>query len=316
MVEERRKRHQEKKKKQMRNWIVGIAIVLTLSISGYAYSMFNSFTSNVKKTHININRDKSKKRATQVNFAKKDPFSILLLGVDERKNDSGRSDTIIVLTVNPNTKDTKMLSIPRDTYTEIVGHNTKDKLNHAYAFGGIKMSIDSVEHLLNIPIDYVGEINMNGFSEVVDAVGGITVDNTRAFDQFGYHFPVGANKLDGKAALAYVRNRHDDPEGDFGRQKRQRQLISGIIKEVVTVDSLLNYKDLFNSLGKNVQTNLTFDEMMKLEKNYRDSIANIHQLHFEKGNGAIINGVWYYKMDDQELKEISQELRNHLELSK
>jgi len=155
---------------------------------------------------------------------------------------------------------------------------------------------------------------MDGFSDMIDAVGGITVKSTRAFEQNGYQFQVGTNKLDGKAALAFIRNRHDDPEGDFGRQDRQRQLISGIINEAVSVDSLLNYKDIFNSLGKNMQTNLTFSEMMKLLQNYKDSISNIDQLRFEKGGGEIINGIWYYKMDENELKGISKELRNHLEL--
>ena len=76
-----------------------------------------------------------------------------------------------------------MVSIPRDTYTDIVGHGTQDKLNHAFAFGGIQMSLESVEHLLDMPIDYVVEVNMEGFHDIVDAVGGITVKNTLDFTQ-------------------------------------------------------------------------------------------------------------------------------------
>ncbi|MBK3493775.1 LCP family protein [Viridibacillus sp. YIM B01967] len=297
-------------------WFVGIVVVLVLSISGFAYSMYHSFTANIKETYVAIDRAKSEQRTEQVDFDRKDPFSILLLGVDNREDDSvGRSDTIIVLTVNPNTRDTKMLSIPRDTYTAIVGNNTNDKLNHAYAFGGITMSMDSVEDLLNIPIDYVVEINMDGFANMIDAVDGITVENTRAFEQNGYNFSVGTITLEGKGALAYVRNRHNDPEGDFGRQNRQRQLISGILKKAVSVNSLLNYEDIFNSLGENVQTNLTFSEMIDLQKNYKDSITNIDQLHFDKGAGEIIDAVWYYKMDEVELKKVSSSLRDHLELS-
>ncbi|MGX9134520.1 LCP family glycopolymer transferase [Rummeliibacillus sp. JY-2-4R] len=313
MASEGRRRY-KKKKKIVWKWIVGIAALLALTLSGFLYAVYSNLTASMKEAHVNINRDQSKHRANQVSFDKRDPFSILLLGVDGREGEIGRSDTIIVLTVNPNTKSTKMLSIPRDTYTEIVGNNTFDKLNHAYVFGGIKMSMDSVEKLLNIPIDYVGEINMDGFSDMIDAVGGITVDSPRDFEQNGYQFHKGENRLDGKGALAYVRNRHDDPEGDFGRQKRQRQLISGIIQEAGTVDSLFNYKDIFNSLGKNVQTNLTFSEMMKLLQNYKDSISNIDQLRFEDGNGEIINGIWYYKMSDMELSEISGKLREQLEL--
>ncbi|WP_102691965.1 LCP family glycopolymer transferase [Rummeliibacillus pycnus] len=314
MTREQKKRIHEMKKRRILKWVVSIVMLLIIGISGMAFSMYNSFSANLRETHVTIHRDQSKQRVKPISFEQKDPLSILLLGVDGRTGESGRSDTIIVLTVNPNTKTTKMLSIPRDTYTEIVGHNTTDKLNHAYAFGGIQMSMDSVEHLLNIPIDYVAEINMDGFSDMIDAVGGITVTSNRAFEQNGYHFKVGTNRLDGKAALAFIRNRHDDPEGDFGRQNRQRQVISGLIKEAASVNSLFNYKNIFNSLGKNVQTNLTFSEIMKLSQNYKDSISNITQLRFEKGRGEMINGIWYYKMDDHELKEVSKELRNQLEL--
>lgn len=251
MVNQRRK-SQNSKTANIWKWLVGIVIVFVLGVSGISFSMYNSFKSNIEKTHVNINRDLSKQRIEKVNFERKDPFSILILGIDGRSGEIGRSDTIVVITVNPNSKDTKMLSIPRDTYTEIVGRHSRDKLNHAYAFGGMRMSMDSVEHLLNIPIDYVGEINMDGFSDMIDAVGGITVNSTRAFDQNGYHFQKGTNKLNGKSALAYVRNRHDDPEGDFGRQERQRQLISGIIQRASSMDGLLNYHDIFKSLGNNV----------------------------------------------------------------
>lgn len=311
----RRLQKKKKRKRKYLKWGIGIVVVFFLGISSVAFSMYHSFISNMGKTHVVLDRDQSKHRIQKVNFQKKDPFSILLLGVDGRSGENGRSDTIIILTVNPNSKDTKMLSIPRDTYTEIVGKHSFDKINHAYAFGGIKMSMDTVEKLLNIPIDYIAEVNMDGFSEMIDAIGGITVESPYAFEQNGYYFKIGKNQLDGKGALAYIRNRHDDPEGDFGRQQRQQQLISGVMKEAVSVDSLFNYQDIFNSLGNNIQTNLTFKEIMDLQKNYKDSITHIDQLHFEKGNGEIINGIWYYKMDEAELKKISTELRKHLEVS-
>lgn len=159
-----------------------------------------------------------------------------------------------------------MLSIPRDTYTKIVGYGTSDKLNHAYAFGGTKMAMASVENLLDIPIDYVTEVNMEGFKDIVDAVGGITVTNMLTFKEDGYSFPKGKIKLDGEHALSFVRMRKEDPNGDFGRQERQKQLIQGILKEGASVSSLWQYKDIFNALGDNISTNLTFGQMMELQK--------------------------------------------------
>lgn len=305
--------HQNKKKGYRRfwKWILGICVVILLTTVGYSYSIYHSFNKNFEKTQI---KHETKKREKEVSIKHVDPVSVLLLGVDERKNDSGRSDTIIVLTANPQTKDMKMVSIPRDTYTAIVGKGTIDKLNHAYAFGGIEMASDSVEALLNIPIDYIAEVNMEGFKDLVDAVDGITVKNTLAFKQDNYNFPKGTITLDGDSTLKYVRMRKEDPRGDFGRQDRQKQVISGILKESVSTKTLTNYDKIFTALGKNVQTSLTLADITSLQKNYKDSINNIDQITFKKGKGEIIDGIWYYKMNQKELASVSKELRHHLEL--
>ncbi|MGE7622474.1 LCP family protein [Viridibacillus sp. NPDC096237] len=300
-----------KKKKRKWPWIIGIII---LGIGMYIWNVYANLTFNLKSVHVEIDRDKSDMRVEKVHLEKKEPFSILLLGVDQRENDKGRSDTIIVLTINANEGSTKMLSIPRDTYTKIVGHGTSDKLNHAYAFGGIKMAMASVENLLDIPIDYVTEVNMEAFQDIVDAVGGIKVNNELTFKEEGYSFPKGEVKLDGEHALAYVRMRKEDPDGDFGRQERQKQLIQGILKEGASVSSLWKYKNIFNALGDNISTNLTFEQMLELQKKHKNAINSIEQLYFKKGQGQTINGIWYYMMNKKELKDVSTELKVHLSL--
>ncbi|UZM97995.1 LCP family protein [Lysinibacillus sp. MHQ-1] len=126
-----------------------------------------------------------------------------MLGVDERKDDSGRSDTMIVITVNPEKQTMKMLSIPRDTRTEIVGHDTVDKINHAYAFGGVPMAVDTVENFLNIPIDYYVFINMEGFLQIIDTLGGVTINNDMDLTYDEYHYPKGEITLDGNEALIF-----------------------------------------------------------------------------------------------------------------
>lgn len=164
---------------------------------------------------------------------KKEPFSVLMLGVDERKDDSGRSDTMIVITVNPEKQTMKMLSIPRDTRTEIIGHDTVDKINHAYAFGGVPMAVDTVENFLNIPIDYYVFINMEGFLQIIDTLGGVTINNDMDLTFDEYHFPEGEITLDGNEALIFSRIRYEDPRGDFGRQIRQRQIIEAVMKKLL-----------------------------------------------------------------------------------
>lgn len=238
---------------------------------------------------------------------------MLMLGVDERDGDKGRSDTMIVLTVNPQKKSVKMLSIPRDTRTEIIGHGTQDKINHAFAFGGAKMSMDTVENFLDIPIDYYMKINMEGFKDIVDAVGGVTVQNDLDFTSDGIHFAKGTQTLTGKEALAYSRMRHDDPSGDFGRQSRQRAIIEAVIKEGASLSSLTKYDEVFDALGNNIQTNLTFDDMMDIQKNYRDASKSITQSSIN-GNGTKIDGIYYYIVSDEEKEKVQSELKEQLSI--
>ncbi|KOF09138.1 trascriptional regulator [Planococcus glaciei] len=301
-----RRTHKAKKKKWP--WIVGILGILVLGIGVYLFMIYNSFSNALDEIHSPIDREKSEKRTEEVVFGEKDPFSVLLLGVDEREGDKGRSDTMVVMTVNPNDKSTKMVSIPRDTYTEIIGRGTMDKINHAYAFGGIEMSMATMENLLDIPIDYVVQVNMEGFKDIVDAVDGVEVNNALAFDEFAE----GSIHLDGDEALSYVRMRKQDARGDFGRQDRQKEVLQAVIREGASASSLVNYKDIFNALGTNVRTNMSFDEMMEVQKNYRDAVGTVDQMIVEDGRGETINGIWYYMMNDAELAEIQETLKNHL----
>ncbi|PHD75768.1 LytR family transcriptional regulator [Bacillus sp. AFS043905] len=305
----------EKKKKKKRTWlkVVGIIVLLFILAGGaFAYSVWNSLTKTVDTMHTPIDRT-TDKRTKDLALSDQEPFSMLMLGVDERDGDKGRSDTMIVLTVNPQKKSVKMLSIPRDTRTEIVGHGTQDKINHAFAFGGAKMSMDTVENFLDIPIDYYIKINMEGFKDIVDAVGGVTVQNDLDFTSDGIHFAKGTHTLNGKEALAYSRMRHDDPSGDFGRQSRQRAIIEAVIKEGASLSSLTKYDEVFAALGNNIQTNLTFDDMMDIQKNYRDASKSITQSSIN-GNGTKIDGIYYYIVSDEEKEKVQSELKEQLSI--
>ncbi|MFJ5768852.1 LytR family transcriptional regulator [Psychrobacillus sp. NPDC093180] len=303
----------EKKRKKW-PWIVGMIVVIILGLIVYGSIIYKDLTETAKQMHEPIERKVSDKRKESVAFTKKEPFSVLILGVDERSYDKGRSDTMIVMTVNPTSQSTKMLSIPRDTYTEIIGRGVKDKINHAYAFGGIEMSMNTVENLLDIPIDYVVQVNMESFKDIVDAIGGITVTNSLDFTSGNYTFPKGANTLGGDEALAYTRMRYEDPRGDFGRQDRQKQVIQAVLREGATINSLLNYKSIFGAIGKNIRTNMTFDEMVDVQANYRDAVGHVDQLYMKEGQGKTIDGIWYYMMNNEELAAIRTVLRTHLEL--
>ena len=246
-----------------------------------------------------------------------EPVSILLLGVDTGdlgRTEQGRSDSMVVLTINPHTQKTTLFSIPRDTYTEIVGNGTSDKINHAYAFGGTAMSINTVQQMLDIPIDFYVMVNMAGIQEVVDAVGGITVESPLAFIQNGYDFVEGTNQLDGDAALAFARMRYEDPAGDTGRQGRQRQVIEGVIHKLATPETLLNYQTILQSLSSNVQTSFQLSDLYTLQnQDYLGAVDNINQQQLG-GTGDMMNGIYYNFVDEAELTRVHDLLQAELEL--
>ncbi|WP_404329957.1 LytR family transcriptional regulator [Mesobacillus maritimus] len=304
---------QKKKKKWLR--ITGIIVLLLLiSLGTYLFTVYRSLTTAVDTMHEPVQREQRKVEPKPVTFEKEEPFAVLMLGVDERTGDKGRSDTIITLAVNPAKNSIKMLSIPRDTRTEIVGRGTQDKINHAYAFGGVEMSMDTVESFLDIPIEYYVKVNMEGFQDIVDAVGGVTVNNEFEFTQDKVHFAEGTLNLNGEKALAYVRMRKQDPSGDFGRQKRQRQVIQGVINKGASLGSLTKFDNIFNALGNNVKTNITFDEMVDIQGNYREAAGNIEQMKLDV-SGQYIGGISYQLVSAEEQQRVQKELREHLELN-
>ncbi|MGE8203761.1 LCP family protein [Heyndrickxia sp. NPDC080065] len=291
--------------------IIGIVVV---GIGGYAFYLYNSVKDTANKMHDSVDLGKSHKNPVLSNGQ---PISILLLGVDERSGDRGRSDTLIAMTLNPKKGTMQMISIPRDTRTEIVGHGTMDKINHAYAFGGPKMAIDTVEKFTGVPMDYYIRVNMEALSALVDAVGGVTVHNDldwidEGYYKKGYHFTKGDIELDGAKALGFVRMRHLDPDGDFGRNKRQRQVLTAIVDKAASISSVTRFNDILAALGNNVKTNMTFDDMMEIQKNYRDSRKNITQYEV-KGAGGKIGGIYYLNVPDQEKSKINQMLKDNLE---
>ncbi|WP_036216689.1 LCP family protein [Lysinibacillus sphaericus] len=310
-MEKNMKRSKEKKsKKKLWLWIVGSLLTIFLIFIGTAY-----FT--IQKTMNKINtpllQTTDAAQLEEKTVIKKEPFSVLMLGVDERKDDSGRSDTMIVITVNPEKQTMKMLSIPRDTRTEIVGHDTVDKINHAYAFGGVPMAVDTVENFLNIPIDYYVFINMEGFLQIIDTLGGVTINNDMDLTYDEYHYPKGEITLDGNEALIFSRIRYEDPRGDFGRQIRQRQIIEAVMKKASTPSTLLKATDMLTVLGDNVRMNFSVKELIQLQGIYKKMDKDIEQLSFEKGDGERINHIWYYIPNEEELQKIQADLKNHLQ---
>ncbi|MEX1528730.1 LCP family protein [Enterococcus sp. C73] len=295
--------------------ILGIVVVLVLAVVEVGTKLYLDLSHSIKETYQTVERAEGP-RTTPVDLAKQESFSVLLMGIDTGdlgRVDQGRSDTMMVATVSPEDKQTTIVSIPRDTYVEIVGHNTTDKINHAYAFGGAAMAMDTVQNYLDIPIDHYVSINMKGLKELVDAVGGIEVNNDITFSQDGYDFTIGKTTLDGDQALAYSRMRYEDPNGDYGRQERQRKIVEGIARKVLSLNGISNNQSVLNALETNMRTDMSFTDMRKIAFDYRDAFGTIKQDQMQ-GEGFMQDGISYQRVSDQELERVQKELKDQLNL--
>ena len=298
-------------------WILGILLVLVIGVTGIAAKVYLDVKGSIKDTYETVERQETGvKRKKEVDLNKKDSFSILLMGVDTGdlgRTDTGRSDAIMVATVSPEDNKTQIVSIPRDTYMEIVGHGTNDKINHAYAFGGPAMAMDSLEKYLDIPIDHYASINMQGIKDLVDAVGGVTVNNDLEFTNEGHTFGMGQIQINGEQALAFVRMRYDDPRGDYGRQERQRLVVEGIAKKLISLSGVTQYQAILDAVAANMRTDMDFGMMQKIALEYRSAFNTI-QMDQMQGEGFLQDGISYQSVSDEEKQRVQTELKDQLNI--
>ncbi|MDL5376571.1 LCP family protein [Exiguobacterium mexicanum] len=311
---------QDSRKKRPVWKIVLLVFGLVLLIGG---SAFGYFVYKANETAENANSeltrgDKSDRREETVDLTK-DHFSVLLAGVDGGASleEEGRTDSLMVATFNKESRQVTLVSIPRDSYVDIVTTDGefKDKINHAYAYGGIDTTIATVEKLFDIPIDYYATINFDGIEDLVDAVGGVEVDvlvpiSGRATGNV--ELEPGVQTLDGKEALAYARMRKDDPEGDVGRAKRQQQVLEAIINEATTINSFTKLNRIMNAVGDNIRTNMSLSEASQLQP-YTKSLRSFNQETLAGGD-LTIGGVYYYELDPADLSEKRSLLKTELGL--
>ena len=314
----RSKRRQKKKKGKL----LFIFILITALLVGTSIvfaDKLNLFHQTISTITQDVGNRTEEEAQEIIENAK--PINVLLLGIDNgaygRSTEDGRSDTMLLLTANPSEKKAQLLSIPRDTYTEIVGMNYYDKINHAYAYGQAKMAINSVEKLFDIKIDFYMEINMSGLMEFVDAVGGIEVTSPLTFTYEGRSFEENKKELlDGESALRFARMRYDDPEGDYGRQKRQRIVIEQLVKKMMSFNSITNFEKIMNAVSKNVKTDIPIGKIMALKNTYGPSFDHLEQAFIEERSLLLTNSIgeqiYYSYATDEELLEKSNLIREYL----
>lgn len=287
--------------------------VCVSTVTAYGIKVFTSVQKTASAMYQPLERE-----STPVDSNSSEPISILLLGIanDSTRKTDFRANTIMVATLNNDTGTTTLTSLPRDAYVEIIGQDgLYDKINHAHSFGGEKMIIDTVENYLDIPINHYFSINMDGLSQLAEAVGGVDVDNEFEFDAEGIHYPKGKQHLNGWETLQYARMREYD--GDYGRQKRQREVTTLLMQEMLSIKSVLRYQELLNVIGDNGQTDMTLDQMITVLKNYQKAFKTIEndQLQGEGFTGDGYTGelgISYQIISDEEKIRVQKALAKQL----
>lgn len=310
-------RHEHVKKRHtVRNIILTVILVLLVSVGAYAARKYYNLKHAVDNTYQSAGIKKNRNASTVLQ--QKSPISILLMGTDTGalgRSYKGRTDTMMLVTLNPKTNKTTITSIPRDTGVTIPGYESESpsKINAAYAFGSAGTAIKTVQEMLNVPIDFYALMNMSGMEKVVNEVGGVTLVPSLSFKYEGYTFTKGkSTHVNGKKALAYSRMRYDDPNGDYGRQTRQREVILGIMSKASSISTLLN-KDFLDSISAQMKTDLTFADLTAVAQNYRGARQNVSQTHLQ-GTGQSVNGQSMEIMAKKELQRVTNFNRSNLGL--
>lgn len=280
------------------SWLIIMGLVCFFS--GIAFG-FMSFTDS--KEPVN-----NKKKTAQT-VVLKNRLNVLVLGVDERGDDAGRSDTAFMITVDTQNKLINMLSIPRDSRVKINGHGW-DKFNHAYAYGGIALSKATAEALLGIPIDYTVEINIHGFMHMIDVLGGLNIDVEKRMkysdpydDDGGLYIDLaaGPQRLDGKTAIQYVRYR--DEEGDIGRVGRQQKFLQAVLREVYQPQTVLKIPELAKEFYKTVKTDMPFTDIVALLPLAAEAAHKGMNTEMVQGRPLWLNEISYWFPDIRALRQ-------------
>lgn len=260
----------KKKKKKKIGIVLGIVVLLLGVGIYYWFDQYNQGKSLAEDSSLKEqNEDFGIFDGPEPKFGE---INIMLLGSDARKDEDGRSDTLMIANYNQETEKVKLISIMRDTYVEIPGYGMQ-KMNSAYSLGGPELVRQTIKENFNLDVHYYAMVDFNGFPKIVDIIApdGIEVDIPYTMSH-GIYMTLnpGVQRLHGDELLGYVRFRHDS-KNDFGRVERQQEVLSKLKDEAVSVHSLMNLPKLLGAANAYVDTNLDKMKMLSIGKGILDN---------------------------------------------
>lgn len=285
-------------KKKYRKYIIILLLVFIASAAVGAYlgnALIHNKDTDQYKDKLLVTNDKS---------------IIMIMGVDKRKDDVGRSDTLMISTVDPTNNQTYLLSIPRDTRVKIDGYGF-DKINAAYAYGGRKLTQATVEELLNTKIDHYIIVNIEGFTKIIDAIGGIDINVEK---RMYYHDPYddnggllidlkpGMQHMDGRTAITYVRYR--DEEGDIGRIRRQQKFMKAVMDKLLSPSIIPRIPSIISAVSDSIETDMSIPEMLSFFATVKSAKDNGLKTAMVPGKPMYIGGISYWVPDIKDTRQM------------
>ncbi len=288
----------ERQKKKKTSWLPIVLLFFAFVTAAVAGALFASSS---------LFDDKPVTKKTEM-MASGDKTVVMLMGVDEREGDVGRSDTLMIATLDPKKKKAAILSIPRDTRVKIQGHGF-DKINAAYAYGGHKLTQNTVENLLGVEMEHYVLINVNAFTKIIDAIGGVDINVEKRmyyedpWDDNGglvINLYPGQQHMDGKTAITYVRYR--DEEGDIGRIARQQKFMQAVMDRLTSPSIITKIPAIISEVVDCIDTDLSVKQMIELMAAMKDAQSRGLQTEMLPGRPMYIGGISYWLPDLSKLR--------------
>ena len=239
--------------------------------------------------------------------------NIVVMGCDVRKDDVGRSDTLFVVMLDKSKKNAALLSVPRDTRVKIKGHGW-DKINAAFAYGGHKLTRETVQDFLGIKLNNYVVVDFQGFKGLVDAVGGVDINVEKRmyyydpYDGFEIDLRPGMQHLDGKTAMQYVRYR--DEEGDIGRIRRQQKFLMALYRHIASKNIITKIPGISKQIMSMIKTDLSLKEMVELGNVMRDMMEKDGlKMSVVPGEPEYIEGISYWIPDIPKMRQQMAEMQ-------
>ena len=307
----------DRRKRKLKKLLLGSFIVTFALIflgGSYIWSQFGESYNPISRLN-----DGEKPNATGASKdVLEEPIAIMLLGIDSDETDVGRSDTIMVMVLNPKDKSITLVSLPRDTYVEIAGKKYKDKVNHSMNYG-IPTVLATLENFFDIHIDHYATIDFQGFVKAIDALGGIevNVENRMKYtDRAGglyIDLQPGLQTLNGDQALGYARFRHDK-YGDLGRIKRQQEVIKKVLDKSTEFRSAAHIFELVDIVGDHFKTDIKRTDLLRILSTYKDATGeDVVSIDVQGGSDRFgPQNLWYFLVEEQERQRLHNILSNKL----